>query len=230
MMVAWSFSAKTLDDLARLLRTLGKHRYVQEVDHRIHWSIDAALSAHAPFDAHARAFTERRRQDRSLDPSSYDPSLWRSAPVEDVIAALKLFWGTTPEAHAAGLKLRTLLEHEGLTIPKRPPFEGDAESPDHPQLIQLSWRLYAICDLDPDRHAGAIAAMEAAEEEVDPSSPVDHEGPDLGVLELTEGAVEGALPCDFLVWADGPRSYSDYVFRGAYKMSKLPGAPEGPDD
>ena len=42
MMVAWSFSAKTLDELARALRALGKHRYVQEVDHRIHWMVDEA--------------------------------------------------------------------------------------------------------------------------------------------------------------------------------------------
>jgi hypothetical protein len=44
MMLAWSFAARTPDEVARLLRALGKHRYVHEVDHRIHWAVDQALA------------------------------------------------------------------------------------------------------------------------------------------------------------------------------------------
>ena len=43
-MLAWSFAARTPDEIARLLRSLGKHRYVREVDHRLHWSVDHALA------------------------------------------------------------------------------------------------------------------------------------------------------------------------------------------
>jgi len=55
MMVAWSFPVKSFDDLARLLRSLGKHRYVEKVDHRIHWMVDEALRDHPLFAAHASA-------------------------------------------------------------------------------------------------------------------------------------------------------------------------------
>ena len=133
-------------------------------------------------------------------------------------------------ATAAASRLRALIEHEGLPIAEREPFEGDPESPDHPQLIQLSWRLLPVADLDAERHAGALQAMAEAGEEVDVSAPIDQEGPDLGVLELTGGAEDGVPLSELLIWADGPRSYSDYVFRGACRAARLPWQPEGPGD
>ncbi len=228
-MLAWAFPCESVDELGSLLRALGKHRYLAEADHRVHWAVDAALSDHEPFKAHARAFTDRKKRERDLDPSSYDPTLWRSATADEVVEIFRLFWTPGPAATAAASRLRALIEHEGLVIPEREPFEGDPESPDHPQLIQLSWRLLPVADLDPDRHAGAIKAMAEAGEEVDVSAPIDQEGPDLGVLELIEGADDGVPLSELLIWADGPRSYNDYVFRGACKAAKLPWMPEGPD-
>lgn len=228
-MQAWAFPCTTVDELAALLRALGKHRYLSEVDHRLHWAVDAALADHEPFRSKARAFTERKKAERDLDPSSYDPTLWRSATTDEIAEVFRLFWTPGPAATTAASRLRALIEHEGLVIPERDPFDGDPESPDHPQLVQLAWRLLPVADLDPERHAGAVQAMAAAGEEVDVSAPIDQEGPDLGVLELADGAPEGEPVTEFLVWADGPRSYSDYVFRGACRAAKLPWQPEGPD-
>lgn len=228
-MQAWAFPCADVDEVAALLKALNKHRYVQETEHRLHWAVDAALAEHEPFGRHARAFAERKRRERELDPSSYDPTLWRVAPIEEVAEALRLFWTPGAVASAAASRLRALIQHEGLPIPEREPFEGDADFPDHPQLIQLSWRLLPICDLDIDRHAGALRALDDSGEEVDVSAPVDQEGPDLGVVELTEGVQEGSLVSEFLVWADGSRVYSDYVFRGACKSARLPWQPEGPE-
>jgi len=67
MMLAWSFSARTLDEVERLLRALGKHRYVRDVDLRLHWAVDRALSDLAPFKAHAQAFEARREREPSLE-------------------------------------------------------------------------------------------------------------------------------------------------------------------
>lgn len=229
-MLAWAFSCRAADEVFALLRALGKHRYVREVDHRLHWTIDAALSDLPTFAPHAEAFAARREREPDLDASSHDPSLWRAATVDEVVEALAAFWSeepTTPARHAA---LLALLAAEGLPIPDRAPFAGDSEYPDHPQLVQLSWTLFAIHDLDAERHAGALRAMEEAAEEVDVSAPVYHEGPDLGVLELVSGAPRGVLCTELLVWADGPYAYSDYVFRGASKMAKLPDPPEGVRD
>jgi hypothetical protein len=227
-MLAWAFPCKTADEIGALLRTLGKHRYLLEVDHRLHWAVDAALRETEPFASRARAFTARRKADPSLDPSSYEPTLWRSASTEEVAQALSFFWSADPAvAGAAASRLRALIEHEGLPLPEHAPFAGDAEFPTHPQLIQLGWRLLPICDLDPERHAGALGALEATGEEIDVSAPIDQEGMDLGVAELCSGAEDGRLVGDFLVWADGPYGYNDYVFRGACKAAKFADPPEG---
>jgi hypothetical protein len=227
-MLAWAFPCKTADEVGALLRALGKHRYLLEVDHRLHWSVDAALRDHEPFASRARAFTARRKAEPGLDPSSYEPTLWRSASTDEVIQALSVFW--SPDAviaREAASRLRALLEHEGLPPPEHAAFGGDPEFPTHPQLVQLAWRLLPICDLDPARHAGALGALEASGEEIDVTAPIDQEGLDLGVAELCSGAEGGALVGDFLVWADGPYGYNDYVFRGACKAAKLPDPPEG---
>lgn len=228
-MLAWAFPCANADEVGALLRALGKHRYLMETDHRLHWTVDEALAAHEPFAHHARQFAERCKREQDLDLSSYEPTLWRPASIDEITAVLHLFWTPGRVAQEASVRLRALLEQQGLPIPSREPFEGDPDFPDHPQLVQLSWRLLPICDLDPDRHAGALRALEDCGEEVDVATPVDQEGPDLGVLELTEGTLEGALLSEFLVWADGSRVYNDYVFRGACKAARLPWLPEGPE-
>lgn len=227
-MLAWAFPCTTAAEVGALLRALGKHRYIREVDLRIHWAVDAALSERETFRPHAAAFKARRKAERELDPASYDPSLWRSATVDEVAEALQVFWAPSEQARDAAARLKALLQHEDLPISEHAAFEGDPEFPDHPALILLSWTLLPIEELDADRHAGALKAMADAEEEVDVTATVDQEGPDLGFAELTRGADEdGELVSEFLVWADGPYSYNDYVFRGCAKIAKLSGPPEG---
>lgn len=228
-MRAWAFSCRTAEEVGGLIRALGKHRYVRESEHRLHWMVDAALSDLPRFAPHAEAFAARREAESELDASSYDPTLWREASADDVAEALAALWSPEPEAGARRLALAALVTAEGLPWPSHPPFESDPDTPDHPELVQLSWRLHPVVDLDAERHAGALAAMEAAGEEVDVSAPIDQEGPDLGVVELCDGAPRGVLAGEFLVWADGPISYNDYVFRGASKAAKLPDPPESPE-
>jgi hypothetical protein len=227
MMVAWSFSATTLDELGRLLRALGKHRYVEEVDHRIHWMVDAALRDLPVFAPHAAAFEERRRRAPALDPSSRDPSLWRPAPLDEVMAALAAFW-TDDRAEVRRARLRELIAQAGLPLPDHPPFEAPPESPPHPELIQLDWVLLPVDELDADRHRGALEAMEEWGEEVpSPSAPIYQEGPTIALPELCGGIADGRLVAEWIVWSEPPFSYADYVLRGASKAAKLDEPPVG---
>jgi hypothetical protein len=225
MMYAWSFSCLQAADVGALLKALGKHRYVSEVEHRLHWVVDAALSSHPTFAPYAREFQAKRKANPSLEVASYDPQLWRLASADEIGQALQVFWAGDQAANDAAQRLRAMVQALDLPWPEHEPFQGDPEYPDHPCLIQMSWTLFPICELDADRHAGALAAMEHAEEEVDISLAIDQEGPDLGVIELCAGAKNGKMLEPLVIWADGSRSYNDYVFRGAAKMAKL-SAPE----
>lgn len=230
MMLAWSFSAKTYDDLGRLLRALGKHRYVEEVDHRIHFLVDEALRDLPLFAPHAAAFDARKKRDRALEPASRDPSLWRSAPLDEVMAALAAFW-TDEGAERRRDRLGELITSLGLPLPEHAPFEASPESPPHPELILLDWVLYAVDELDTERHRGALEAMEEQGEEIEnPSAPIYQEGPSLSFAELSGGMREGRLVADWLVWSEPPFSYADYVLRGASKAAKLDEPPVGYHD
>ena len=227
MMLAWTFPARTLDEITRLVRSLGKHRYVREVDHRLHWAVDRAL-AHLPaFAAHADAFDARRRADPELDPSSRDPRLWRAATTDEVIAALGAFWSDDEGARGARERLLLTLIAAGLAPAEHPPFQSDPDEPPHPELVLLDWVLYPVEELDPERHAGALAALEDSGDEIDPSAPIYQEGPTIASPELVEGAAGGALVEDFMVWSDGPYHYADYVFHGVAKAARLEGPPVG---
>jgi len=227
MMLAWSFPMRTADEVGRLLRSLGKHRYVQEVDHRIHWAVDQALRDLPGFAQHAQAFEEFHARTPDLELNSRDPQLWRPAPVEDVIAALQIFWSTGEASEDAHERLFAALLGAGLTPGEHEPFASSADEPSHPELVTLDWVLLPIDELDTDRHAGALAALEDSGDEIDPSAPIYHEGPSLAAPELILGAPEGELVGDFVIWADGPYAYSDYIFRGVAKAAKLAEPPVG---
>jgi hypothetical protein len=227
MMLAWSFAARTVDEVARLLRALGKHRYIQEVDHRIHWAVDQALADHPAFAPHAEAFTARRRREPDLDLRSRAPTLWRPAQADDVIAALATLW--TPDEAGARARERLLgvLLSCGISSGDHEPFTSSPDDAPHPELILLDWVLLPVDELDADRHAGALTALEESGEEINPSAPIYQEGSILAAPELTRGAPNGLLPEDFLIWSDGPYPYADYVFRGAAKAAKLVDPPVG---
>jgi hypothetical protein len=226
MMLAWSFSARTLDEIERLLRALGKHRYVREVDLRLHWTVDRALADLSPFTQHAALFDKRRKSEPSLEIASRDPSLWRKASIDEIVAVLRAFWTPSEAAQKYKKRLIDALAETGLP----PPFAASADEPPHPELVLLDWELLPVDELDADRHRGALEAMEEAGEEVNASAPVYQEGPILAAPELCDGAPGGELAEELFIWSDGPYSYSDYVFRGAAKVAKLDGPPVGYND
>jgi hypothetical protein len=226
-MLAWTFSARTVDEVAALLRAMGRHRYVREVDHRIHWSIDEALSDRPPFDTRAARFRERRTNEGDLDPSSRDPSLWKYADTEVVIEALSAFWTPGELGERSAHKLGDVLRGAEIEPPAHAPFQSNPEDPPHPELILLDWEFFPIDELDPERHSGALRALELAGESIDASAPVYVESTCIAYPELVLGAPRGVLPVDFLVWCDGDYSYVDYVFRGVAKAAHLVDPPVG---
>jgi hypothetical protein len=228
MMLAWSFAARMIDEVAGLVRAMGKHRYVREIDHRLHFAVDRALEDLPGFAEKSRAFERERPADLAL--VSRDPRLWRSANVEEIVAVLTAFWAPDEAAQARRERLVAIFEELGLPVSEHEPFESDPETPPFPELILLDWVFKAVDELDAERHAGALAALEAEPVEVAPSEPVYVEGPSLGIVELVDGAPHGILPSDPIVWADGPLPYVRYVFAGVSRAAKLAEPPTGPDD
>ena len=226
-MLAWSFAARTADEVGRLLRALGRHRYIREADLRLHFAIDRALAADPAFGARAAAFEARREREPELDLRSRDPSLWRPATIDEVVAALTAFWTPDEEGVKARERLLDVLEELELDEAEHEPFASPIEEPPHPELILLDWVLLPVDELDAERHAGALTALEASGEEIAPSALVYQEATVLSAAELVLGAPNGALVEDFVVWSDGPYPYADYVFRGASKMAKLVEPPVG---
>jgi hypothetical protein len=227
MMFAWSFAARTFEEVERLLRALGKHRYVKEVDHRLHWTIDAALSTLPAFAPHAAAFEARKAREPELELGSRDPSLWRLATIDEVVLALGALWTPGPEATLLRRRLEERVASLDLPASTHAPFASLPDEPPHPELVMLDWVLLPVDELDAERHAGALAMMEAAEEEVNASAPVYQEGPVLALPELCEGAPNGALLEDFTIWSEPPYSYANYVFLGVSKSAKLVEPPVG---
>jgi hypothetical protein len=227
MMLAWSFAARTADEVGRLVRALGRHRYLREADLRLHFTVDRALADLPDFARHAAALEARRRREPELDLRSRDPSLWRPASVDEIVTVLTTFW--TPDA--AGLRaherLLDVLDELDLIGGEHEPFASPKEEPPHPELVLLDWVLLPVDELDADRHAGALTALEESGEEIDPSAPIYQEAAVLSSTELVLGAPNGVLAEDFLVWSEGPYPYADYVFRGASKAAKLVEPPEG---
>lgn len=227
MMYAWSFAARTPDEVGRLVRALSKHRYVHEADLRLHFTIDRALSATPLFARHAAVFEGRRQRERDLDLRSRDPSLWRPATIDEVVIALTTFWTPDEAGEAARDKLLDELEALGLDHAEHPPFESPAEEAPFPELVLLDWVLLPVDELDADRHAGALTALSESGEEINASVPIHQEATAIAAPELVMGASNGLLVSDFVVWSELPYAYADYVFRGAAKAAKLVDPPEG---
>lgn len=227
MMTSWSFAVRMIDELARLLRSMEKHRYLKEVDHRLHWAVDRALSDVPGFNAHAAAFQRTAETDPSLHLGSRDPRLWRPISVEEVVSVLTAFWGPGEAAIERRGRLVELFDAHGLPLPSHAPFETNPEAPPFPELLELNWVLKPIDELDAERHAGVLTALEGSTEDIQPSQPVYQEGPAFTVVEMCDGAPLGILAEDFVIWSEGPYEYADYVFRGVSKAAKLEDPPVG---
>jgi len=227
MMYAWSFAARMVDEVARLLRSMGKHRYVKEVDLRIHWSVDVALCDLPEFRAANERFEALKKRRGDLDLASRDPDLWRPATVEEIIAVLTAFWGPEDEADHRRERLLEALADAGCAELTHDPFDAPVEEPPHPELLLLDWLLLPVDELDSERHRGALVAMEDSGDEVDPSAPIYQEAPPISAPELCFGARQGILEDDFVLWSEPPYTYADYVFRGVTKSAKLVDPPVG---
>lgn len=227
MMYAWSFAARTAEEVGRLLRALGRHRYLREADLRLHFTVDRALRADPVFARHAAAFDVRAARERDLDLRSRDPSLWRPAPIDEIIAALTAFWTPDPAGEVAREALLDALEALDLDLAQHEPFTTPVEQAPFPELILLDWVLLPVDELDADRHAGALSALEDSGDEVHASSPVHQEACALSAPELVLGAPNGVLAEDLILWSEEPYAYANYVFRGAAKAAKLVESPVG---
>jgi hypothetical protein len=234
-MYGWSFAARTVDELDMLLSSLGRHRYLAEVDLRLHWSVDLALSGiDERFLRPALEYAELRASRADLDPASLDLALWRSAEVGEVIAALGWLWLPGPRGQAARDMLSVTLREAAVAEPGHQPFASDPEAAAAPELVTLDWTLLPVDALDPERHAGALEALARAEgafdDAFDDSEPVYIEGPTLCEPELVRGATRGVLPVDPMFWAEGPYAYCDYVLCGVARAAGLVDPPIGWSD
>lgn len=223
-MYGWSFDLDSPGAWSRLLRALEGHRYLAEVDHRLHWAVDVAVAGMAA-DGGSRAryasFAEAvARVPDDLERASRDPRVWRSATVDEVAVVLDLFWG--PSRDAAAAALRAALDSADIPRPGHAPGATDPDEPPHPELLLLDWVLLPVDELDAERHRGALRALEAAEEEVHPSESVYLEGPIITEAELVGGPWEEPI-----FWATDPYAYAHYLFRGVAKAAKLAGPPVG---
>lgn len=226
-MYGWTFAARTVEELGRLLRAMGRHRYLSETDLRVHWSVDAALAGlDDRFGEAAVRFGSARVVEPDLDLGSRDPRLWRSVDEEQVLAALAAFWDPGERGQIARAALSLALRSADVPTGIGEPFAADPDEPPHPELVLLDWVMVSVDQLDAERHAGALGAMEDSGEEVAASEPCYVEGPTLSELELTS-IVQGVLPVDPVFWGEGPYSYLDYLFRGVARSAKLVEAPLG---
>lgn len=224
MMRAWEFAVRNAEEAARLVRALGKHRYVKESDHRLHYLVDAALSDRPAFKARSDAFVTMSAANPELDLGSRDPRLWRAATADEIAEVLLAFWS---DDDVPRQRLRDLFAHAGFTEPASEAFEASPEEPPHPELVYVDWVLHPVDALDAERHEGVLNALAETDEAYHPSEPIFQEGPTLALRELCEGTEDGELVADFLVWSDGPYAYADYVFRGASRAAKLESPPIG---
>jgi hypothetical protein len=243
MMLAWEIPARTVDELARFLRALGKNRYVESVEHRLHVVVDRALSpglgAFVPGSPHERvalAAAELEallRRAPELDVRSRDPRLFRPVTLDEIVLVMRSFWEDEHRARARA-RLADAMTAWGLSLGEHAPFGASPDETVHPELVQLDWTLLPVDELDPELHAGALAAMEDSGDEATPGEALYVEGPLLAYPELSlarggAGAPPASEPSArlelpegaFLVWCDGPYSYADYVLRGACKAAKL---------
>lgn len=219
-MLAFPLPLRTADDAARLVRALGKHRYVAGRVILIH-----ALAADLGDDSELAQWAAGVLADDRIDPASRDERLTRQASEDELARLLLAYWGDD-DSHRQRLADR--LAALALDVGEYEPFDERVEDDIHPVLVDAGWELLPLAELDAERHKGAIAAFgdsihfESARFEEENAIPkITHlqELPALGPVELLRGA--GALDEELVLWMNGDETYQDYVVRGALKAAKL---------
>lgn len=211
-MIGFDIEVSAPDDLVRLVRALGQHRYVASRLHLAH-----AFALEAIGDEWARDVLA----DASIDEASKDERLVRRIDDKELVAVLAAFWG---DDETARTKLRERIASIDASA-EGVPFDDDREDDMFPILVDAGWELLPLLQLDPERHRGAMNAFgeqiawEVAkfeEENQVPPVPTLHELPLIGAAELLR-----PLDAPFAIWQQGNETYLDYVLRGALKVAKL---------
>jgi hypothetical protein len=226
--IAQSLPARTAEEVARLVRALGSHRYVAGRLILVHAFVFEALgSIEELHEAHA--WSRDLLASADIDASSRDPRLHRATTERELACALARLWSDDDAAaqarEALHARLRAIDAPFGPTL-----FDESREDEVFPILVDAGWELFTLAELDPTRHRGAIEAFgdELAfdvarhEEEtaVDALPPL-HELPALGPAELVHGAAHGILRAPLVLWTSGHETYTDYVLRGVLRAAKL---------
>lgn len=230
-MIGYDIGTPTRAELVRFVRALGKHRYVAGRLHQIHAFVFEAAGA-GPGLEEGHAWALRTLADPEVDVASRDERLLRRSSDEELALVLDAIW-TGPDAQRV---LRARLEAVGATLDATP-FDEAAEHDVYPALIDAGWELLPLSALEPDRHAGAIRALDAQpgdadfvvarfeEESAIPAVPTLYELPLFGGVELldafTGDADDAETFAPFALWTQGHPVYLDYVLRGVAKVAKL---------
>ena len=233
-MIARDLPARTPEEVARLVRALGSHRYIAGKLLLVHaFVFDAVSGASAPDLAEASIWAADTLATGSIDAGSRDDRLWRPSTERELGAALSLLWTDEPEGDRARHRLEGLLRSIGASTEPAPLFDEEAEETIFPVLVDAGWELLPLGALDPERHRGAIDAFgdpftfdcakfeeESAKAGGDPLVQLQ-ELPALGAAELLHGAEHAILREPFVLWTEGHATYHDYVLRGVLRAAKL---------
>jgi hypothetical protein len=233
-MIAIDLGVRNVDELLRVVKALGSHRYVAGRLHLAHAFAIASVGDDGGgtlSEARAWALATMKRGGEGLDLSSRDERLWRRCTDAEIGALFEAYWAPGPRALAARTALGAALDRHGLPLSEDAPFDEAAEERIHPLAVDAGWELLALRELDPERHKGAIAAFGDPlafasalfeEESAIPPVPTLYELPAVGPNELLRGADDdGTLAQPFVVWAAGDETYLDYVFRGIRRAARL---------
>jgi hypothetical protein len=237
--IGYELPSCTGDDLLRLVRALGRHRYVGSRLHLVHaFAVEVAASALAPEAraplADAAAWAERALGSGAIDVRSKDERLYRRATDAELALVLEAFWGSPPATAAARARLAQRLAGIDAELdPAALPFDEAREEEMFPVLVDAGWELVPLAKLDPALHKGAIQALDDYEvarfdeESAIPPISTLHELPALGGLELLHAFDDsGTIRAPFVLWQEGHEEYLDYVLRGVLRAAKLEPAPE----
>jgi hypothetical protein len=235
--IGHEIDATSGEQLVRLVRALGQHRYVASRLHLVHaFAVEAACASSdlaEPVLADAKRWAAEVLGDPRIDHASKDERLHRRATEAELVAILAAFWNDGEQRERASLALAERLVAIGVEPPDfdRPPFDESSEDDVVPLLVDAGWELLPLAGLDPERHKGAIGAFEdalafdvAKFEEENAPDPIAtlHELPALGALELVAALdSEGVVRAPFVLWTSGHETYVDCVLRGVLKIAKL---------
>jgi hypothetical protein len=231
-MIAIDLGVEDVDQVLRLVRALGAHRYVAGRLHLVHaFAVASAGDDGAGLLDDARAWALAVVGNGSLDLGSRDERLWRRCSDAELVGVLEAFWFPGAHSRAARARLKELVAAHAFGADERSLFDESSEESIHPLLVDAGWELVSLRELDPARHKGAIAAFGDAlafetarfeEETAIPSMPPLYELSALGPAELLGAADDdGRLAQPFVVWSQGNETYLDYLFRGIERAAKL---------